>query len=941
MTVSGDDVNLKDDSWATTGCLAVCAAAPFAFLWPLSVSPYLLGGFDVRSEGYPYFFLLGQGLRSGLHLWNELSLMGVRLLGSPVSLMTYPPIYLFAPFLSARAFNAFLLLHYSIAATGMWLFLREIRLDRTAAVLGALVFAFSGFMAGHREHTKIIMCAAWLPYCLLFWERLRRTGGLHYMACLSVCLGLTILTGHFQIVMLTWIALGAYVVAGSGVPKVRDLGRFVMVVGIALLIGMAQLLPTWDLLPTTARATRLGDVTFRLMGSFNPLAMTLLVAPQLFGPNVPRGPYGGEYWGPHPNLTEMACYVGIIPLALAGGTLCRIRSDRSIRFWWVLAVLAGVLALGRHTPVGRLLAHAPIYGSFRVPARHFLEISCALAVLSAYGMHRVRRGVTKGERRLQFVVLSLCLVMLIGVLAMGAGVRMAWGTLEGTGSLSDSLRTRLSHVKTYFHLRNACIWIPLVVVVASCALLPATVSAKRRWRTPAACVVTVFVFLDLMTFGRYHDAPERRWRPLEGDCPPEVAWLREHGGQSVRRVVPVYPTWMFGGFAELRANLNIVYGIPSAAHLSPVLPWRFEEFYGLYPTGQIAYGARAVRLRRQLSALGVSHQVWYGWPYVNDERVNEGLGGRGAISKSSASAELLQSRREEDTYKVVLPGFALPDEPSGAFIQFDARLGLGCKNESAVIDVTLGVGESMTVSRECRVGAPFRCYRLALPEGWQSGGDGRLSAKCESSSPFWIKMVTVGRAAKPGVQPVEATDYELEEVVGPKCRILRNPGCVPRAYFAADVEVCSSVGGLQARLCDRGFDPWRTALVEDGIGSNPIRSGFEVEVTHSEPERLELRTWNPEEGFLIVNESWDRDWRATIDGEPTQIHRVNGVARGMIVPGGEHRIAMAFWPVRALASACISAAGLLSVLVLFAWAVLRGRRVISGNRPLAEAGGGE
>lgn len=103
------------------------------------------------------------------------------------------------------------------------------------------------------------------------------------------------------------------------------------------------------------------------------------------------------------------------------------------------------------------------------------------------------------------------------------------------------------------------------------------------------------------------------------------------------------------------------------------------------------------------------------------------------------------------------------------------------------------------------------------------------------------------------------------------------------------------------------------------------RGGSEVEIVSYESERIEIHTWNPGRGFLVASESWDKNWRATIDGKPTLVCRTNGVARGLIVLAGDHEIVMTYRPRCALASFAVSGVGWLLVIGLCMVGMVRNR----------------
>jgi len=66
--------------------------------------------------------------------------------------------------------------------------------------------------------------------------------------------------------------------------------------------------------------------------------------------------------------------------------------------------------------------------------------------------------------------------------------------------------------------------------------------------------------------------------------------------------------------------------------------------------------------------------------------------------------------------------------------------------------------------------------------------------------------------------------------------------------------------------------------------------------------------------LLILNETYDPGWQATINGQPAEIVRVNAVVQGVVLPtGGDYQVEWRFWPPGLWAGAVSS---LVAVMVL-------------------------
>ena len=67
-------------------------------------------------------------------------------------------------------------------------------------------------------------------------------------------------------------------------------------------------------------------------------------------------------------------------------------------------------------------------------------------------------------------------------------------------------------------------------------------------------------------------------------------------------------------------------------------------------------------------------------------------------------------------------------------------------------------------------------------------------------------------------------------------------------------------------------------------------------MTAERPGRLEIEVDCPAPQLLVVAESYHRGWRATVDGEPQDVYRVNGDFMGCLVEPGKHRVVLDFQP---------------------------------------------
>jgi uncharacterized membrane protein YfhO len=99
-----------------------------------------------------------------------------------------------------------------------------------------------------------------------------------------------------------------------------------------------------------------------------------------------------------------------------------------------------------------------------------------------------------------------------------------------------------------------------------------------------------------------------------------------------------------------------------------------------------------------------------------------------------------------------------------------------------------------------------------------------------------------------------------------------------------------------------------------GVEPTTGRDRLDLEYPSSRRVRINLETEGTR--LLVVHDSWDRGWRATLDGEPVEIVPVNVLSRGVIVPAGEHRVEMWFRPRGTVMGAAGSLVGIAMCLIV-------------------------
>ena len=127
-------------------------------------------------------------------------------------------------------------------------------------------------------------------------------------------------------------------------------------------------------------------------------------------------------------------------------------------------------------------------------------------------------------------------------------------------------------------------------------------------------------------------------------------------------------------------------------------------------------------------------------------------------------------------------------------------------------------------------------------------------------------------------------------------RILQYRDAMPRAWIVHDT-VEAEQAGVPALLAGGGIDFRSTAVLESSAPPLDPPGGQITEVAHVtdyETTRIELDVTSDGRGLLVLSETYADGWEATVDGEPVDVMPVNGVLRGVPVPGGDHTVTLTF-----------------------------------------------
>lgn len=343
---------------------------------------------DIDSQYYSLARWMSIRLAQGeLPLWNRDVFGGSPFLAEPQAAALYPPRWATlavgillngANGLPFWLFEVEIFAHLFIASLLSYGFLRRLNVVRSAAFLGAVIFAYSGPLTTYAlEQVSIVEATVWLPGVLWGVEQGVR-GSRRGWLLASLCLALSFLAGSTQITLYIGYAALAYALWRGRQQQVAWRSLVLSVggwIGVTAGLVLAQAVPTLELTRLSPRATS----TFAAMS--NGLGFSDLI----------------ELFLPHATTIHAALYIGLLPFTLAAIPVALVWRQgnaghknllESLPFWVGLALVALVFAFGGGSAFfGWLYQLVPGVALFRSQERVLFLFAFALATLAAFGAH--------------------------------------------------------------------------------------------------------------------------------------------------------------------------------------------------------------------------------------------------------------------------------------------------------------------------------------------------------------------------------------------------------------------------------------------------------------------------------------------------------------------------------------------------------------------------
>lgn len=454
MPTQSSSANLKAPPWSLADWLILLlfAGLVMLFYWPI-LTPNLAdrqsfppGDFSHQFWAFATYEV--RQLSAGrLPLWNPYTFAGSPFWADVQAAVFYPPslltILLSAPWgFSLLALEIEAITHFWIAASLMYLFMRELTGCRQTALIASLTFTFSGYLTGYpSQQLAVLETVTWLPLILYGLTKAARQTDFRFIILAGVAWGLTLLAGHPQSGLIVaylstayfgWLVYELRITTGR-LPSLCSIGgTYLAFLLIGLGLAAIQFIPAVEYTRLSVRAAGTYD---KMAGGFPIVDMVQLLLPGLVSHYSPL-------------------YIGVMSLILAlTVTFSRHQHQPATTFWATVAGVSGLITFGGNTFLYSLLyLTTPGFAIFRGQERWALAVAFSLSVLVGYGF----RQLLMLDDNFRANSHQITQYLFYGLLILTG---LAFFGLNDTGWTADNPFYELLSVSTFLTIVLALIWL--------------------------------------------------------------------------------------------------------------------------------------------------------------------------------------------------------------------------------------------------------------------------------------------------------------------------------------------------------------------------------------------------------------------------------------------------------------------------------------------------
>ncbi len=814
----------------------------------------LLG--DPVTAFYPWYTFIGQAIKAGFFpLWNPLVMTGAPFLANWQSGALALQNLVFYVFKTPLALNINVFLKIFLALSFSYLFLRKLNLSREASVFGAITYAFSAFFVVwlNWPQTRV---AVWLPLILLTVEHLIEKPDLQRSGYFSLATAAAVFAGHPGTLVQVFIVTFVYSVFRIFADKEKIVAKsFYMLVGFSLGLGIGALmiLPGFEMMKNSYQYAQRQAVNYLDIG-LRPNNLGLLFFPYYYG-NLRDGVYIGRS-----NFNEISSYLGLLPLFFSFWAFTFTLKLKRLWPALFLAMFSIIMIFGFWPQV--LLYKLPLI-AMQPTQRYIFILTFALSVLGAFGFDAFFGEHKRGKR---FIILGLLFVAVLFALSYKMNP-VIWDIY-----------------KKYYFLMP----LPFLAMVG--------VYIKKSTAMLKKMVIGLLVF-DLFIFGIALNSYVKSEYVYPEN--PITSFISKD--KTINRTLPLVDTMM--------PNSMMPYNIHDLRGRDALMSKSLVEFSNLikdrYSQPQLPNFILPNKIESQLiDFLNVKYIVSE-IPAGNTLPIRLiSSNGFAEVYKGTAQSQSFKAKDDNLAGVGVLIGtfkrpvnptivvFKLLDDKGRTIRQKKFKAGYFRDNSYYYFNfkpVNQSMQKKFTFVLEGKtVPKKYRsAVYLSTIDQYPDGEHYDNGEKQKGDLAFYLQY----RKSIPKFKPV----YKYKSLT-----VYENKKVFPRVFSVTDSIVIKSSAEARKYLQDPKTDLHKTVVLSKKpsyYGKKTVYKGKErVKIESYKANSIKITANLPSKKFIVISDSYDRGWKAYVDGEPASINLANTSFRAIAVNKGRHKIELDYKP---------------------------------------------
>ncbi len=756
------------------------------------------------------------------------------------------------------AFNAIIILHFFLGGLFTYLFLRDLGVHSTGALISGLIFMLSGYLLSVHSLLTCLLSVIWTPLIMMFFRRAMSCPGFKNEIVTSIFMAISFLGGGVEIVYGNFLVLLSMIIFSpqiqgiqegdrrgaplqnknsvgeppsvpacgrQGLPKwAAAVGRpywnrfrsLLIVSTVFLFLSAIQFIPFLELWVHSIRGKGI-SYQEATVWSFAPKDILLFFLPDVYGYFIDMKKYWiNQCW-------FKTLYTGGLPFILSSLFFL---FGKGRRLFFSLMIFSLFLSLGQYNPFYPFVfKYVPFFNGIRYPAKFLYIFILILSITAGLGFEKLTGFSKESARRgLKHLSIILALVSGLALLILVLGHQKIEHLLRGKGlDVPDFnfLSINLYHAKRF-------------VFYLTLFFLLLRIGHEVQWKGWAKVLLILFLIADLFGnmgfYGKERTSEYFQKTKVQEIIASDIGHFRVFAtGKTIAAEIPI----LVGGGSPLDV---------------------FKEKHE--PTMNLLHWLR---------------DIW-GIDVVHLKRADD-------LYKAFVGTPSISATNLIDLYGVKYVTSVTLIEKDPRFEMIYSRLeGLQGKREDLLKENTIKLYRN----------------RNPLPRAWLVRDHRVLDEKS-------ILAILSGKEFNPRKEVL------LEE----------EPGVNPPRPPLVKGRKERGLAGQENKKGDRGESPLQKKKDVGEPRPAPAcgRQGL-PELISEGNNRLQLLVEAKEDSLLVLSDTYFPGWKAYLDGSPVRIFRANYNFRAVSIPPGKHEVKFVYHPMSVKLGVLVTSLGIIGILVM-------------------------